>query len=277
MITKCIKTIILAFSVYLLLQLSFAAAANDFKPIDMSNFFGRHKSASFVLYNCATDKYYIHNSEYVGKRYSPCSSFKILNSLIGLETGVIKNENHVIEWDGKDGRLKIWNQDHTLASAINNSVVWYYQTLAKSVGEKRMKKFVEAAEYGNMDISGGLTKFWLHGSEGTLKISALEQVEFLKKFVDEKLPFSKKNIRIVKKIIELQAGENYSLSGKTGSGMENGRHVCGWFVGTVKTTKTVYVFATLIAADLKTEDSPALGSVAKKITMNILKSMEIIK
>lgn len=277
MITKCIKSIILAFSVCLLLQPSFAAAADDFKPIDMSNFFGRHKNSSFVLYNCATDKYYIHNLEYARKRYSPCSSFKILNSLIGLETGVIKNENHVIEWDGKDGRLKIWNQDHTLASAIKNSVVWYYQALAKSVGEKRMKKFVEAAQYGNMDISGGLTKFWLHGPEGTLKISALEQIEFLKKLTEEKLPFSEKNIRIVKKIIELQAGEDYSLSGKTGSGMEDGRHVCGWFVGTVKTHKTAYVFATLIAADIKTEDSPALGSVAKKITMNILKSMGIIK
>jgi beta-lactamase class D len=266
---------IAVFSVFLMLQPS--AAADNFKQIDMSGFFGKYKNSAFVIYNCSTGKYYIHNLEYAQKRFSPCSSFKILNSLIGLETGVIKNENHVIEWDGKDGRLKIWNQDHTLASAIKNSVVWYYQALAGGVGEKRMKKFVEAAEYGNMDISGGLTKFWLHGPEGTLKISALEQVEFLKKFVDEKLPFSAKNIRIVKKIIELQAGENYSLSGKTGSGMENGRHVCGWFAGTVKTTKTGYVFATLIAADIKTEDSPALGSVAKKITMNILKSMEIIK
>jgi beta-lactamase class D len=277
MIIKCIKSIIVAFSLSLLLQTAAAAAEANFKQVDMSNFFGRYKTASFVLYNCATDKYYVHNLEGARKRYSPCSSFKILNSLIGLETGVIKNENHVIEWDGKDGRLKIWNQDHTLTSAIKNSVVWYYQALAKSVGEKRMKKFVEAAQYGNMDISGGLTKFWLHGPEGTLKISALEQVEFLKKFVAEKLPFSEKNIRIVKKIIELQAGEDYSLSGKTGSGTENGRHVCGWFIGFVKTHKTEYVFATLIAADYKSEDSPALGTVAKKITMNILKSMELIK
>ena len=275
MITKCIKSIIVAFSICCFLQP--ACAADNFKQIDMSNFFGRYKNSAFVLYNCATGKYYVHNLEYARKRFSPCSSFKILNSLIGLETGVIKNENHVIEWNGKDGRLKIWNQDHTLASAIKNSVVWYYQALAEGVGEKRMKKFVEASEYGNMDISGGLTKFWLHGPEGTLKISALEQVEFFKKFVDEKLPFSEKNIRIVKKIIELQAGENYSLSGKTGSGMENGRHVCGWFIGSAKTSKTMYVFAALIASDCKTEDSPALGSVAKKITMNILKSMEIIK
>lgn len=253
------------------------AARQNIKPIDMSKFFGGHKNSAFVLYNRSTGVYYVYGQELARKRFSPCSTFKIPNSLIGLETGVIKDENHVIEWDGKEGRLKSWNRDHSLATAIKNSVVWYYKALAGMVGEKRMKSFVEKCGYGNMDISGGLDSFWLHGPSGTLKISAFEQVEFLNKFLDGALPFSKRNIGIVKKMIELQAGSGYTLSGKTGSGTENGRHVCGWFVGFAATRKADYVFAALINADYEFEDSPALGSEAKRITLTILKSMGIIK
>lgn len=248
-----------------------------YKTINLASFFGEYKNSAFVLYNCETGITYVYNYELAQKRISPCSTFKIPNSLIGLETKVISDENHVIKWDGKPGYFKSWNGDHTLASAIKNSVVWYYQALAEKVGVKRMKNYIDLIEYGNMDISGGISKFWLHGPDGSLKISAFEQAEFLKKLFGEKLPFTIENMKIVKKIIELDRGENYLLSGKTGSGMEAGRHACGWFVGSVENKNARYIFASVIECGYKLEEKPSMGMEAKKITIEILKSLKIIK
>ncbi len=245
---------------------AFATFNGGYKTINLASFFGEYKSSAFILYNCETGITYVYNYELAQKRISPCSTFKIPNSLIGLETKVISGENHVIKWDGTPGYFKSWNCDHTLASAIKNSVVWYYQALAKEVGFKRMKSFIDLIQYGNMDISGG-----------SLKISAFEQVEFLKSLLFEKLPFTIENMKIVKKIIELDRNENYLLSGKTGSGMESGHHACGWFVGTVENKNARYVFASVIECGYNLEEKPPMGMEAKKITISILKSLKIIK
>jgi beta-lactamase class D len=256
---------------------AFAAFNGGYKTINLASFFGEYKSSAFILYNCETGITYVYNYELAQKRISPCSTFKIPNSLIGLETKVISGENHVIKWDGTPGYFKSWNCDHTLASAIKNSVVWYYQALAKEVGFKRMKSFIDLIQYGNMDISGGISQFWLHGPGGSLKISAFEQVEFLKNLLFEKLPFTIENMKIVKKIIELDRNENYLLSGKTGSGKESGHHACGWFVGTAENKNARYVFASVIECGYKLEEKPPMGMEAKKITISILKSLKIIK
>ena len=80
-----------------------------------------------------------------------------------------------------------WWQDHTLRTALKNSVLWYYRELALGVGAERMKEYVTKLNYGNRDTSGGIDRFWLNT---TLKISADEQVEFLKALYKEELPFS---------------------------------------------------------------------------------------
>ena len=229
---------------------------------DFSSYFGEF-SGAFVLYDY-NNKYYIkHNAEQCSTQYSPCSTFKIPNSLIGLETGVIPDENFVIPWDSVKRDREVLNHDHNLRSAIKNSVVWYYQELARRVGEQKMKHYVDTIGYGNMDISGGIDKFWLQSS---LKISADEQVQFLYKLYTDSLPFSKRNMDIVKNIIiqdTMPGGE--VLSGKTGSG--NG---LGWFVGTVQLGSNLYIFATNILGE------GASGIKARDITLEIIKSMKII-
>ena len=127
---------------------------------------------------------------------------KIFNALVGLETGVVQNENSSMKWDGTKYAVIDWNRDQTLQSAMTNSVVWYFQRLASAVGEKRMKGFIQKVRYGNEDISGGINKFWL---ESTLKISADEQVEFLKRLIDDDLPFSKRSMAIVRGLIRFGA------------------------------------------------------------------------
>ena len=227
---------------------------------DLEKFFQGY-SGAFVLYDLNNDRYTRHAPEQCAERLLPASTFKILNSLIGLETGLIPDENYVIRWDGTPYPNSSWNQDHTLKTAFQNSVVWYYQELARRVGRGKMQYYVDAADYGNKDISGKIDSFWL---DGGLRISADEQVEFLKRLYLGELPFSQRSIKIVKEILVLEDTGTYRLSGKTGAGQMGALNV-GWFVGYVEEQGNAYFFA----ANIKGPGSDANGTRAKEIARGI--------
>lgn len=149
------------------------------------------------------------------ERMNPCSTFKVLNSMIALDTKVIKDENETIKWDGIVRQYSFWNHDHTMRSAIAVSTVWFYQELARRIGEKRMQEYVSKAHYGNADTSHTLTNFWLGG--GSLKISTNEQVDFLARLVRGTLPFSKRAMDTVQNIMTTEKKGDYKIGGKTGS------------------------------------------------------------
>ncbi len=217
------------------------AAAQDLKQ------YFKETEGCFALYDLKGDRYLRYNEERCRRRFSPCSTFKIPNSLIGLETGVIKDAEFVIPWDRAkhppDNRdiepFKHWWQDHSLRSAIKYSVFWYYRELASRVGAERMNQWLEKFSYGNRDASGGIDRFWLNSS---LLISADEELEFLKAFYHGRLPVSKRSVDIVKEIITLEQTDTYKLSGKTGGGLIGDRAL-GWFVGYLETKGNVYFFA----------------------------------
>lgn len=235
---------------------------------DFSRYFDGY-SGAFVLYD-VSNKYYIrHNEEQCKKRLSPCSTFKIPNSLFAVETGVATDENFLLKWDGTKQWLESWEKDHTLKTAIANSVVWYYRELARRIGEDKMNEYIKKINYGNMDISGGLDKFWLMSS---IEISANEQVEFLYKLYKNELPFSERTVNIVKDIMTLEKTVSYVLRGKTGSGSKKeDKYSQGWFVGYTEHSNNAYIFATNIIAP-----ENANGIKAKEITYNILKSLKLM-
>lgn len=188
------------------------------------------------------------------ERVSPCSTFKILNSMIALDSGVVQDENETIAWDGVIRDYPFWNHDHTMRSAIQVSTVWFYQELARRIGENKMAQMVHNANYGNMDSTKTLTTFWL--GDGSLKISPNEQAEFLKALLLEQLPFSKKAQRTIKEMIILEKNSDTLLGGKTGS--------CGgigWFVGFVEKAGTLKVYAFEIRGE------GASGAEAKKMVL----------
>lgn len=253
----------LLFIIAAIILTSCGEVENKSYEADLGSFFGDF-SGAFVLYDYNNKFYIRHNEEQCNIRYSPCSTFKIPNSLIGLETGVIKDENFVLEWDSVSRSREELNKDHDLRSAIKYSVVWYYQELARRVGEEKMRYYIDTLNYGNKDISGGIDKFWLDNS---LKISAEEQVQFLHKLYTDSLPFSQRNMDIVKNIIIQDTLENGAIfSGKTGS---NGTDL-GWFVGTVQLGSNLYIFATNIVGD------GANGMKAKDISREIIKTLKIL-
>jgi beta-lactamase class D len=193
------------------------------------------------------------------ERLSPCSTFKILNSMIALESKVIKDENEIIKWDGVVREYPQWNQDHSMRSAISVSAVWFYQELARRIGKEEMQKKLLELNFGNRDISQGLTTFWLGG--GSLKISLNEQADFLSRLLRNELPFSKETQERVKDIITLQKKDNFLIAGKTGS--------CdgiGWFIGFVEHHKKVEVFAFNIKGE------GASGLEAKRIAFEYIKN-----
>jgi beta-lactamase class D len=236
------------FGCSLLLVISCGIAAH---AQDLSGFF-KGVNGAIVLYDMSANRYVRHNVERCRERFSPKSTFKIPNSLIGLEIGVIKDADFVIQWNKqkyppqsnwKEEPFVHWGKDHTLRSALKYSVLWYYRELALSVGPQQMDKYVSAFNYGNKDVSGRVDNFWLNN---VLKISADEQVEFLKAFYSGRLPVSKRSTDIVKDILVIEKAPTYTLSGKTGGGPINEGTYIGWFVGYLEARGNVYFFATNI-------------------------------
>ncbi len=237
---------------------------------DLSSYFTGY-DGTFVMYDLKNQNYTIYNKKKSEKRVSPNSTFKIPHALIGLETGILKDENTTFKWDGTEYPFPAWNQDQTLTSAIQNSTIWYFQKVAKRVGTVNEQKYLCKFHYGNQNISGGLTNFWLQSS---LTISPREQVEFLKKFYTYQLPVKKQNIDIVKNILVLEKTNGAILSGKTGTGWKdaeiNGIPVNGYFIGYVEKDGNTYLFATNIEAT-----NNASSGKAKEITLKVLHDLQI--
>jgi beta-lactamase class D len=254
------------------------AQAREAQASDLASYFKPYPAGAFVLYDSKRNRYLRHNEARCRERFSPFSTFKIPNSLIGLETGVIPDAEFRIKWDAKKYPahdqdtlpFNTWWQDQTLRTAIKRSVVWYYRELATAVGKPRMKQYVRRLRYGNGDVSGPINNFWLNDS---LKISADEQVEFLKRLYKEELPVSPRSMKIVKEIITLEETPDYRLSGKTGGGPLGENRFLGWFVGYVETKDDTYFFATQI-------EGPTYASVRDEriaVTKRILAGLGYIR
>jgi bla regulator protein BlaR1 len=241
--------------------------ACDAAAPDLSPFFEGYLGC-FVMWDVSADEYVYHNPSRCAERLSPCSTYKIPHALIGLETGVIPDQHHVREWDGTRYPVEVWNQDHTMASAVQNSVVWYFQAVAKEIGPERMQTYLGEFGYGNEDISGGLTSFWLGSS---LEISADEQVDFLDRLRLGDLPVSSRSMDIVKEVILLDEGDGFAYRGKTGSCVPEGELPLGWFVGYVEQDDTTHIFATNIQA------VEADGVAARRISEEILEHLGVLR
>lgn len=213
---------------------------------------GRHfqdlgVEGSIMIYDSNNDRTFQHNPERNTTAFLPGSTYKILNSLIALETGVISDEIAVLTWDGIQRTVPQWNRDLNMKEAIRLSAVWFYQVLARRIGHERMQQWVTQVGYGNQQIgsSEDIDQFWL---QGELQITPQEQIQFLRRFYNDDLPFSERSISIVKDIMTLEQTPDYTLRGKTGwVGFDDDvSPQIGWLVGYLEQEDNVYFFATNI-------------------------------
>jgi beta-lactamase class D len=210
---------------------------------------------------------YCHNVARFKERFVPASTFKILNTLIALDEGAIKNEKEVIKWDGKDKGLEAWNQDQTLETAFPLSCIWFYQQLAKRIGNDKYLNHLKEVGYGNEKTGLGITTFWL---EGDLMISPQEQINFLKKLYNNKLPYKKSHMQLVQRLMIVEEKPHYTIRAKTGWAMRINPQQ-GWYVGYVETNGQVWFFATNLEIRKKGDDP-----FRKEVTMGALKAKGII-
>ena len=236
--------------------------------VDLSTYFGEYEG-SFVLYDLENDAWSIHDMEHSTLRVAPNSTYKIYDALFGLEEDIITPENSFIAWNGETYPFEAWNADQTLQSAMNSSVNWYFESVDEQLGAAKISNYIEEIGYGNENISGDFSTYWM---ESSLKISPIEQVELLTKLQNNSFGFAPENINAVKDAICLSSSDAGTFYGKTGTGRVNGQDVNGWFIGYIETADNTYFFATNIGAD-----SDATGGNATEITMSILSDMNIWK
>ncbi|MDQ3031138.1 MAG: penicillin-binding transpeptidase domain-containing protein [Myxococcota bacterium] len=196
----------------------------------------------------------------IDQRFVPASTFKVPNTLIGLETGVIGDATFALQWDGREREIAAWNRDHDLRSAIRESVVWFYQEVARRVGSARMREHVTALHFGNAEIGGEdvIDRFWL---EGPLAISPREQIDFLARLTRGELPISARSVAILRDVIASEAHGDATLRWKTGTHpVREGEPGHAWLVGWVEREGEVTAhFALILLADTDDELGARMG------------------
>lgn len=207
----------------------------------------------------------------------PASTFKIIHTLIALETEVIADENEVIKWPGSTDTLKYGYRpdiyrDMSLAEAFKVSAGWAYIELAKKIGKEKYLEYLNACNYGNVDLSIDDDDFW---NFGNFAISPINQIEILIGIYEETLPFKKEYMQIVKNVMIEEILETYTLRAKTGW-TRDGAKDTGWWVGYVEREGNAYFFATRLIKSRK-KSNPNFGSCRKSITKTILTQLSIIE
>jgi beta-lactamase class D len=248
------------------------SALSNAQEIDKT--FLKDHDTALVIYDRSSGDVINVDPVLAARRLPPCSTFKIYNTLIGLELGFIQEPDiSWYQWDGIHRDIDEWNRDLTIREAFRVSAVPAYQILARQIGFERMKKYIDEIEYGTKDISAGIDSFWLDRLEDhPIMISADEQVALLNKLLDGKLPFSEESINMLKDIMKVVETEKGTLYGKTGSGMDSeGKWVLGWFVGFVESSGKTYVFACNI-----TGGEDPWSQNARAIVENVLKSQGLL-
>lgn len=195
--------------------------------------------------------------------FLPASTFKIPNTLIAVEEGVISEAGDAIKWDGVERSYAPWNKDQTLASAFAYSCIWCYQRFAGEIGNNKYQQYLQRFEYGNQKTGSDVTTFWL---EGDLRVSVKDQIDFLRKVHNQTLPVKQHSYDVLRKVMLVEKNEKYSLWAKTGWAGKN-----GWFVGYVERDGNTWLFANYV----RIEERDQL-KYRKQVLMDSLKAKGII-
>jgi len=253
-------------------MLSLLLAAVLTVPTDaVTRAFDGHPGA-FVLIEAATGDTFRSDPSACAEKLPPCSTFKIWNTAIGLETGKIAGPDELFwKWDGQKRWLDAWNADQTLRSAFAVSCVPAYQNLARNIGREQMTHWIQKLHYGDENISSGLDVFWLP-AEGRqpLLISPDEQAEMIRRLVTGQTGISAKTLAVLKDIMQVRKTERGTLYGKTGSSGGNLNPPIGWFVGYAESGGKSYAFATLL------KGANLTGKDARAATERILETMGLL-
>ena len=250
------------------LYLSACSSNNVTEDKSLKKYFdSAHVTGCFGMFDNGQGSFTIYNlARFRDSAYLPASTFKIINSLIGIETGRINNENMVIKWDGINRRPE-WDKDLTMKEAFKVSAVSYYQEVARRIGKDTMQRWLDTLgygqRYGKFSIKNNLDTFWLDNS---LKVTADEELGVVKKLYFDQLPFFKGTHKIVRNLMLQEDNANYKLSYKTGWGFRENGNPIGWIVGWIEENSHPWFFALqLESTDHQFDMKPARIGILKSI------------
>lgn len=260
------------FSFLVLCVLLCACAVNNAEEDNsLGKYFNENNvSGTFGMFDNGTGEFTIYNmTRFRDSAYLPASTFKIVNSLIGIEIGIVKDSGTIIPWDGVTRKIASWNQDLTMHNAFAYSCVPWYQELARRIGKDTMQHWLDTLGYGALKkkpvITDNLDTFWL---DNTVKVTADEQLGLVKKLYFSQLPFQPRSQRMVKNLMKREENAKYILSYKTGWGVSDKDHAIGWITGWIEENRHPYFFV------LQVESSDAdydMTTVREKILKDILR------
>lgn len=232
-----------------------------------------------VLFDSEKQTYTFYNVELCKQQVSPCSTFKIISTLMGLHNQVIDSEESKLGSAERIYQNEPWNGEPDLETAFKNSCVWYFRKLIDEIGEEEVQKEIAQLHYGNCDISQWngsdcnpypeLNGFWLDSS---LKISPLEQVDNLRNILEGKTIYTQDEVTVLKNIMLVESNDTQKIYGKTGTGSNH----TGWFVGFTERENTTVYFAVYLTGSNSETGNPkeVNGTAAKEIAFEILKKYE---
>lgn len=216
----------------------------------------------FTIYNVA---------RFTDSAYLPASTFKIVNSLIGFETRLVKDSAAVIPWDSISRGRPACDKDLTMWDAFRESCPAWYQQLARSIGKDTMQWYLDTLGYGarfnRFTIGNNLDTFWLDNS---VKVTGDEQMGLVKKLYFDQLPFTKRSHRIVRHMMLFESNSNYQLSYKTGWGNRENGNALAWIIGWIEENKHPYFFVLQIESADKHLD---MAGIRMKMLKDMLKQL----
>lgn len=208
----------------------------------LGKIFQQHNArGTFAILDNSSNNFTVYNlKRYRDSAFTPASTFKIVNGLIGLQTGVIENDSMVIKWDGIQRGVAAWNQDLNFYNAFRASAVPYFQEVARRIGKDTLQRWLDTLAYGSKKIRSKVDTFWLDGS---LTIRPDEQMGLVKQLYFNQLPFHKINQETLKRAMLMEDLPAYKLSYKTGTTEDpkTGKQM-GWVVGFIEENRHPYFF-----------------------------------
>ncbi|WP_147819983.1 class D beta-lactamase [Salidesulfovibrio onnuriiensis] len=201
-----------------------------------------------AVYDLKARQWDVDNNDRASEAFLPASTFKILHTLIALQSSVV-TKDEVFKWDGVKRNYEPWNRDLTLEQAFRHSAIWVFQRIAKRIGKERMQNYVDLVGYGNGDISGQLDSFWL---DGKLRITPRQQVWFLTHLYQNDLPFSSAHMDYVKRLMRRDSGKGWTMHAKSGWA-QRAKPQVGWLVGWVEKDGSPWFFATNVEINQRSD------------------------